>query len=157
MDDIWAIVAKSEIETLMARYFRAVDTRDWPLFDTIFLPDATCDYRGAASDPSTNAAVADAATDRVLEGLSDILSGLKGALDGSVSAHQGTNGEVILHDEATAHGIWAMQDWVWWTKVAKPTRMRGFGHYHNDFVRKDGRWWIAALKLTRVRVELTDI
>jgi hypothetical protein len=154
MDDISVLMAKSEIETLMSRYFRAVDTRDWPLFDTIFLPQSTCDYRGAASDPSAASSVADAATDRVLEGLADIVAGLRAALDGSVSAHQGTNSEIMVKDAGTAHGVWAMQDWVWWTKTAEPTRMRGFGHYHNDFICKEGRWWIAALRLTRVRVEL---
>ncbi|QJR02422.1 nuclear transport factor 2 family protein [Sphingobium yanoikuyae] len=154
MDDVSVLMARSEIEALMARYFRAVDTRDRPLFETIFLPDSTCDYRGAASDPSAVATVADAATDRVLEGLTDIVAGLRAALEGSVSAHQGTNSEIIIADAGTARGIWAMQDWVWWTKTAEPTRMRGFGHYHNDFVCKGDRWWISALRLTRLRVEL---
>jgi 3-phenylpropionate/cinnamic acid dioxygenase small subunit len=33
-----------EIDDLLTRYARAVDTLDWPLLDTVFTPDAVVDY-----------------------------------------------------------------------------------------------------------------
>jgi hypothetical protein len=33
-----------QIQDLLVRYTRAIDTKDWALLDTCFLPDAQVDY-----------------------------------------------------------------------------------------------------------------
>ncbi len=33
--------------------------------------------------------------------------------------------------------------------------MRGYGHYHGDFVKVDGRWYIKTLVQTRLKMEFT--
>ena len=33
--------------------------------------------------------------------------------------------------------------------------MRGYGHYHGDFVKVDGRWYINTLVQTRLKMEFT--
>ena len=36
-----------EIGDLLVRYSRAIDTKDWALLDTVFLPDARVDYKSS--------------------------------------------------------------------------------------------------------------
>jgi hypothetical protein len=33
------------------------------------------------------------------------------------------------------------------------TRLTGYGHYHETYVREDGAWKIATTRITRIRVE----
>ena len=42
--DLQALSDKLEINELLARYARGVDTKDWELWRSVFLPDATLDY-----------------------------------------------------------------------------------------------------------------
>jgi len=39
-----AIVDRLAIQDLLVRYCRAIDTKDWDLLDTVFVPDAHVDY-----------------------------------------------------------------------------------------------------------------
>jgi hypothetical protein len=51
-----------------------------------------------------------------------------------------------------------MQDRVVWKEGQSPLQgvksITGFGHYHERYVRQDGKWQIASLKLTRLYVEM---
>jgi 3-phenylpropionate/cinnamic acid dioxygenase small subunit len=42
--DLQALSDKLEINELLARYARGVDSKDWELWRSVFLPDATLDY-----------------------------------------------------------------------------------------------------------------
>ena len=44
MLDLQTISDRIEIDDLITRYTRSVDTHDWDRFDTVFTPDATIDY-----------------------------------------------------------------------------------------------------------------
>jgi 3-phenylpropionate/cinnamic acid dioxygenase small subunit len=35
---------RQEITDVLVRYATGIDTKDWPLFRTVFTPDAVCDY-----------------------------------------------------------------------------------------------------------------
>jgi pimeloyl-ACP methyl ester carboxylesterase len=63
----------------------------------------------------------------------------------------------ILGDGDTAHVVWAMQDRVVWGADRRPKMgyagHTGYGHYHERYVRQDGRWRIAAQRLTRLHVD----
>jgi 3-phenylpropionate/cinnamic acid dioxygenase small subunit len=39
-----AIVDRLAIQDLLVRYCKAIDTKDWDLLDTVFVPDAQVDY-----------------------------------------------------------------------------------------------------------------
>jgi 3-phenylpropionate/cinnamic acid dioxygenase small subunit len=41
------VADRLEIQDLLTRYCRAIDTRAWDLLDTVFTPDATVDYTAA--------------------------------------------------------------------------------------------------------------
>ena len=47
MADPSVLADRLEIRDLLLRYSTAIDSRQWDLLDTVFLPDATLDYRGA--------------------------------------------------------------------------------------------------------------
>jgi 3-phenylpropionate/cinnamic acid dioxygenase small subunit len=47
--DLQKLADKIEIQELLARYARGVDTRDWELWRTVFTPDAQLDYRAAST------------------------------------------------------------------------------------------------------------
>jgi 3-phenylpropionate/cinnamic acid dioxygenase small subunit len=47
--DLQAVSDKLEIAELLARYARAVDTKDWELWKSVFTPDARVDYTSAGA------------------------------------------------------------------------------------------------------------
>ncbi|MCW6530936.1 nuclear transport factor 2 family protein [Sphingomonas sp. MMSM20] len=138
--------AYEEIRALKARYFRAIDTQDWALLRTLFTDDAVTDFRDSVS-PRDEALL--------IRGADSFVASVSGALAGARSAHHGHNPEITLTGSDTAEGIWAMDDYIWaGPACALPFgTLHGFGHYHEPYVRQDGRWLIAETRLTRIRVE----
>ena len=122
------------IRQVKARYFRCMDTKDWDGFAKVFAEDAVADYSG----PGKN-----------LQGRAAIVAFVRGAVEALKTVHHGHMPEIVVHGDS-AHGIFAMAD-----IVERPGGrvMRGYGHYHEDFVRRDGRWQILRLRLTRLRVD----
>ena len=51
-----------------------------------------------------------------------------------------------------ARVVWALQDRVIWGPE-RPS-ITGYGHYHERWVRRDGAWKLAALKLTRLHMDV---
>jgi hypothetical protein len=65
-------------------------------------------------------------------------------------------GEIELTSPTTARGIWAMSDFCEYrTKEGMRRVLSGSGHYHEEYVKQDGEWSIAAMRLTRLRVDTT--
>jgi hypothetical protein len=77
----------------------------------------------------------------------------------AITAHHGHTAEIEITGPDTATGIWAMQDRVERPATSKrPTRLLvGWGHYHETYKRINGTWYIASLKLTRLKVEHSEI
>jgi len=42
-----ALADRVDMDDLLTRYARAIDGLDWEMLDTVFTPDAYCDYRSA--------------------------------------------------------------------------------------------------------------
>ena len=80
---------------------------------------------------------------------------------GAVLIHHLFSDEIDVDSATSAHGVFAMEDLI--TRPASTgdngkarfTAMHGYGHYRPRFTRADGRWHIAELVLTRLRVDLT--
>lgn len=130
MDDIFAI------QMLKARYFRAVDTKDWDLLRSVLAEDVAVDVTDdvEGSGPYTGAEV--------------FVSGCARILAGAVTVHHGHMPEIHVDGDA-ATGTWAMEDHV---ELADGTGFRGAGHYHETYIRApDGQWRIQSLTLKRLR------
>jgi uncharacterized protein (TIGR02246 family) len=133
-DDIEAI------KRVKARYFRCLDTRDWEGWGRVFAVDAVLEVPEA---------------DVVEHGRDAIVASVSAALTGATTVHHGHMPEIELTGPDTARGIWAMFDYVEWPPSDSGERigLRGYGHYHEEYVREDGEWRIARTRLVRLRVD----
>lgn len=133
MDRLQQLEDRFAILELKARYFRAVDTHDWELLESLFVPDAKFTGKGGF--------------DTV--GAADWVGRVRSFLEGGWSSHHGHTPEVTIDGDA-ASGIWAMEDYV-----GLPTGdiVHGYGHYADTYVRTADGWRIASMILTRLREE----
>ncbi|EQB00037.1 nuclear transport factor 2 family protein [Sphingobium baderi] len=134
--------AIEEISVLKARYFRFADTQDWNALRDLFTPDATLFFPEGQEKPLPR---------------DESIAHIKKVLAGVVSVHHGHMPEIELLSADHATGIWAMEDLVFFppdrARETGVESVHGFGHYHEEYVRRNGRWSIHRLKLTRLRLE----
>ncbi len=123
------------IKKLKARYWRCVDKKLWTELVEVFTEDATLDYG-----------------DTRLDGGKTIAQSIKEVLADAATAHGGHSPEIEITSDTTAKGIWAFMDYLVW---GSDTKMMGFGHYEDEYVKEDGHWRIKSTKLTRIFEETT--
>ena len=130
-----------QIKQTKARYFRFLDAKQWADWRTCFTADLQF-YLRQDTEPVASSA------DEFVAYVSKLLAG-------TVTVHHGHMPEIELTSAMTATGIWAMFDWVDWTKTATPERtFQGYGHYIEEYEKgDDGQWRIKRLRLTRLRVD----
>ena len=130
MDDIEAI------KQLKARYFRLMDVKDWDGMREVFADDVYIDTTDSGG--------------RVVQGADDFMAGLRSLLADVVTVHHGHMPEIELTSDTTATGIWALQDLLRWPDGRE---LYGYGHYHEEYEKVDGRWRIKRMTLTRLRTD----
>ncbi|QCP50373.1 nuclear transport factor 2 family protein [Trinickia violacea] len=143
-----------EIRELKARYFRLMDAKCWDDYATLFLDDSVFDVSEAFNDPeSGEASGMAAAVSEPIIGQDAIVAYVSRGLNARVrSFHIGFMPEIEILSETRARAVWAMEDRVW-LPDSPVAQMHGWGHYHETYTRRDGRWHIQTLKITRIRVE----
>jgi 3-phenylpropionate/cinnamic acid dioxygenase small subunit len=119
-----------EIASLLTRYARAVDSRDWDLYRSVFTDDATIDYSAIG--------VTVTARDEVAAALAEFVSGQ------SMSMHYVMNVESEFDvDVARVQAMWlnavALEDE---SKVSQYG-----GRWHHDLVRTGAGWRSRKLRL----------
>lgn len=128
-----------EIGELKARYCRLMDMKDWVGYADCFTEDYVLDVSGEGGM-------------QPVEGREAAIASVRGFIEEAVTVHQVHSPEItIMQDEAT--GIWAMQD-----RVIFPggLSISGFGHYHEQYVKQDGRWRISRLRLSRLHIDIVS-
>ncbi len=130
MEDIVAI------QILKARYFRAIDTKDWDLLTSVLVEDVEIDVTD------------DVEGGEPYVGREQFVTTCAKVLRDAVTVHHGHMPEITLSGPDQASGIWAMEDYVDWGEKGA---FRGYGHYHETYVRNDEGWRISSLRLTRLR------
>lgn len=144
MTDTAKMEAYIAICEVKARYCRLLDTKDWAGYAEVFTEDFELDT-SAAGGPG------------VIHGRDAALRMIRGAIEKAKTAHQVHSPEIAL-DGDTAHVVWAMQDRVVYAPERRPgpgyKGHTGYGHYHERYERRDGRWRIAAQRLTRLHVDV---
>jgi hypothetical protein len=133
VDDIEAI------KQLKARYFRLMDMKDWDDMREVFADDVYIDTTDSGG--------------RVVEGADDFMAGLRDLLADVVTVHHGHMPEIELTSATTATGIWALQDLLRWPDGRE---LHGYGHYHEEYEKSDGRWRIKKMTLTRLRTDFKE-
>lgn len=146
MADTDVLQAIVEIRALKARYFRAIDTKDWALLRAQLTNDLVADFRESAGAHDEGLLTQDADA---------FVANVAATLEGVTTVHHGLMPEITLTGAREAKAIWAMNDRLWVGEgSALPFRwLHGFGHYHDCYRKAQGRWLIAATRLSRVRVE----
>ena len=132
------------VSELKARYCRLLDSKDWPGYAQLVTDDFELDVSEGTSVPP-------------IRGRDAALQQIQSSLLNARTAHQVHSPEISFNgDEARA--IWAMQDRVVWdaSRAAQTgiASLTGYGHYHERYVRQHGTWKIAALRLTRLHIDI---
>lgn len=151
MDDLERRVAVEAIKRLMARRLRAMDTKDWALYDTCHAPDVTVDSFQAVPDAHKPAS-------KVARGKDAIREAIRQMVDGKVkltTVHHAHTPEIEILSPTEARGIWAMEDHLSWQHNEAKGELHGCGHYHETYRKLDGEWRIQSRLLTRLRVDET--
>ena len=146
--------AVEEIKALKARYFRCMDTRDWPGMHDVFTTDAVMDMREEMA--SLVEVGMNVSGEGLIIGRDAIIPSMSTAVGPTRTVHHGHMPEIELLSETEATGVWAMEDLILFPSGSPKQRLQGYGHYHETYTRgPDGRWRIAKLRLTRLVVLLT--
>lgn len=123
-----------KIKQLKARYFRALDTNDWPLFGDCLSEDCVANY----SDGRL-----------VREGRDAIVAFMSKHMTGPtlLSMHHGHTPEIEIVDDNHATGIWYLNDLV--MDLKSNTQLSGAAIYHDEYVRKNDGWKISKTGYSR--------
>ena len=130
MDDIEAI------KQLKARYFRALDSKDWQAYGDVFAEDCVVDLSRAGGE--------------IIHGRENFRA-YGSSLTIVQSVHHGHMPEIELTGPDSATGIWVLEDYNLWEDG---TQNHGWGHYVERYVKIDGRWYIRNMALSYLRLEM---
>jgi hypothetical protein len=151
------LMAIEEIKQLKARYFRFIDSHDWPGFRSCITDDIL--FGPSAPDPEAEkrwkakAGPQGLWTTPRLEGADALVAWVSEALEPSTSMHRGFNSEIEIMTADTARGIWGMEDITRFAGL----ELHGYGYYRESYVRQNGVWRIKTLELLRKSVELRSL
>jgi len=144
MDDLQRLVETEAIKRLKARYFRALDTKDWALLATLLTVNARSVYGDGLY---------------AFEGRDEIMTFLEGALGSEdiVHMHQAHTPEIEIASDTTAHGYWYFEDKVIFNTLEANTdhspgrtMLIGTGIYHDEYEKVAGEWLISVTGYERI-------
>ncbi|PXW30370.1 UNVERIFIED_CONTAM: SnoaL-like protein [Williamsia faeni] len=148
-----AVLAIEEIKRVFAARLRCMDTKQWHEYAPLHTDDVVSETWGGL--PEDKQPRTGDTANRVV-GKKKLAEAIRALLDGPVcvtTAHHGHTPEIELTSDTTARGIWAMEDMLWWRDGDEELHLHGYGHYHEEYRKEDGRWLISYRKLTRLRVD----
>lgn len=123
--------AINTIESLKARYFRGFDTKDWSTLGSVLANDIDVDTTALGGTSVT--------------GASNYVAALQRDYGTTVTVHHGHMPEITITAAGAATGTWAVQ-----VLLVRPDgkRLLAFGHDHDTYGIRDGRWMITSIKST---------
>jgi hypothetical protein len=150
MTDLERLIAVEAIRSLQSRYVRYADAKDWAALADLFLATGSFIPYGMDGQPQA-----------MMVGREQIRATISAAVGGGTAIHHLFSYEIELRSPSDAHGIWAMEDWIDRSNdesaigTAAPFRtLHGLGHYHVDYEKVDGTWFIARQTLHRTKLEI---
>ena len=140
MDATAALLELEAIKALKARYCRYLDTKDWDSWRSLFTDDFRSDTAQAGG--------------KVIVGADDFVAFTRRSLGARATVHQVHAPEIELNSPTAASAVWALEDVV---RLVPGVNLRGYGHYHESYVKRDGQWLITESTLTRLREDIFNI
>ena len=139
MDQATAQAEVEAIKQLKARYCRLLDTKQWDAWRELFTDDFVSDTSQSGG--------------QVIAGADEFVAFVRRNLGkpSQPTVHQVHAPEIELVAATQATGVWALNDVV---RLAPGLNLNGYGHYHETYVRIDGRWRFKTSTLTRLREDV---
>jgi hypothetical protein len=125
-----------EIKVLKHRYFRSIDTANWPLLAGMFTDDVHVEYIGGTYHVSLKGAAA------MMEFLANSFH------SGTLAMHHGHMPEIAFTGPDSAEGTWYLEDIF--INLEELTHTFGTAIYRDRYLREDGHWKIASTVYDRV-------
>ena len=129
------------IKQLKARYFRALDSKDWELMKSCLAENCVAKYDGGKYS---------------FEGREGIVECFSSYMDDPklIFLHQGHHPEITILNESEATGIWYLQDIV--ISLENNTTLRGAGFYHDKYIKINNNWLISSTGYERTFEEIEE-
>jgi hypothetical protein len=138
MTDLERLIELQAIYELKGRRDHAVDQKHWDLYAALHSDDYVAMSIG--TEPIVGGR---AAADRL-----DV------QLAGVTTVHHCHTPVIEFQDRTHATGVWAMEDNLFWLRHGEKQWLRGFGFYHETYVKGgDGQWRFSYRKLVRTHAE----
>jgi hypothetical protein len=138
MKDLELIKGWFALSAAKARYCRMLDTKDWAGYAALLTEDFVLDVSEGSQVP-------------VITGRDAAVKQIQSSILTAKTVHQVHSPEIELNGDE-AHVIWALQDRVIWGPD-RPS-ITGYGHYHERWIRRNGDWKLASLRLTRLHIDV---
>jgi hypothetical protein len=135
-DALQRLIDIEAIKQLKGRYFYSLDTKDWDGWKSVFTEDLHFEGDGL-----------------VYDGRDEFLAFVAPSLETITTVHHGHSPVIVLSEPDRATGTWAFQDIVAHQGEGDPVGFRGYGYYHDEYVRTSDGWRIARCAETRLWVE----
>jgi hypothetical protein len=133
------VIAYHELAQAKARYCRLLDTKDWTALSELLTENMEFDLSDGNPDVAP------------IIGRDNVLAAVQASVTTAKTVHQVHAPEIELEGDR-AQVIWAVQERVVWDNG---TSLTAYGHYHDRWVRVDGSWKIAALRLTQLIMDFS--
>lgn len=138
ISELERLVALQAIRDLKGRRDHAVDRKDWDTYAKLHSDDY----------------VAMSIGDHPVVGGRSAADALAALLANVTTVHHCHTPVIEFQDRNNATGVWAMEDNLFWYRGGERQWLRGFGFYHERYVRdSDGEWRFSYRKLERTHAE----
>ena len=130
-----------EITALKSRYFRALDTKDWPELEKTLSPTISTSYSNGKL---------------VFHGPKEVTAYFNESMPKTeITLHQGHNPVITFESDTVAYGKWYLQDELIFAKgnPYEGLQIEGSAIYTDKYVKVDGQWLIQETGYLRIYEE----
>lgn len=155
MDILEELAAIEAIKQCKARYWRAIDSKDFDLLETVMADHVPFDTSLSTWDPVKGQHPLLPAKTEPSRSLAEVSRNARKIMgEGVQSAHMGHIPEVSIESDRTARAYFPFEDRVLFNGFAA---FDGYGYYDDRFEKIDGHWLIVSSKIYRYRLIFDDI
>lgn len=155
MTDLEKLKITDDIRTVMAKYVRNADNKNFKELAGLFTSDGTF----VPLDVNGDALVE-------MSGRAEIAGKIAASVGQATAIHHLFSFEVDILSPEKVHAVFSMEDRLIRPESEKSVllnesnvpafrTLHGFGHYHGDFVKIDNTWYIEKLVQTRLKLDFT--
>jgi len=138
MSEVERLIELQAIFDLKGRRDHAVDQKNWDVYADLHTEDYVAMSIGAKPIVGGRAAA----------------DTLKAHLANVTTVHHCHTPVIEFQDRHNATGVWAMEDNLFWVRNGVKQWVRGFGFYHETYIKEaDGRWRFRYRRLERTHAE----